>query len=222
MPTTSVQSRLVRNLSASSSKKSVKRLAALAATLALGVAGLASVPMTAEAAIPKTPCGAGSYYGGGSEIPPGSDGIQGSILVTAGGGRGTGISDRDGDGWVCYGPLGYTGDNRGKIPKPSRNERIYRGDVMGPPLGGGLCCNGDLAIDRQRNLFHAAGLSSEAGTFNSVRIFYWDSNDIFYVDGRHVSQAAFERALGEGDLFTAVYASRTKDRSVFSFYNHEV
>lgn len=207
----------------------MKRLTVLGAALAAAIAGpgWASEPTQASEpeayrhdgapaaghASKRQPCPPGGYYGSGSEPPPGSQGIYGSLLQL----RSKGSSlDANGDLWVCYSTQSASTDDAARLPVPRHAELIVRGDVGYPETG-------TPGVDTEHDLFYAAGLSGDCRTpFGFTRQFHYDSNDWFHVGSRRVNMRAFERALAEGDLFTAVYSDRRSERTVWSFYSHEV
>lgn len=202
----------------------MKRLLAAVASAALVALTLASPAEAAARQAPRAPaqpCPLGGYYGGGDEIPPDSGGIYGTLLVATT--SATAGADTDRDRFVCWSPSSLA-DNAGRIPVTRRYgqaEQITRGDVMGPPLAPGVCCDGSRAVDLASNRFHAAGTSQRRGQFDSSRQFRWDRNDVFYVDGTRATMARFESKLTEGDVFTAAYAPLRTHSSVWSFYSHE-
>jgi hypothetical protein len=169
-------------------------------------------------AVPKSPCGEGGYYGGGDEIPPGGPNFYGALLVTVQSDTPASV-DRNGDGWVCRTTSGYT--DTARIASWPGSEVIRLGDMMGPPIDEGMCCNGDLFKDARRNLFHAAGTTGSGTRFDSRRAFVYDGNDIFYLDGQRVSLRTFETRINEGFLFFATLAPANRT-SVWSVYRHEV
>ncbi|GAB7190090.1 hypothetical protein NUM3379_07960 [Kineococcus sp. NUM-3379] len=188
------------------------RVLAAVAVAAASLLALPSAHAAPGAVAPATSCPPGGY----NPEP------WGSLLIVQ---STHSVSDLDTnrDGWVCWGPA-YYGDNLRPLPvTPRPVEKVYDGDVMGPPLGGGLCCDGARAIDRRADTFHAAGYTEATDSrFDSSRMFSYDRNDIFYVDGTLTSYAEAERALSEGDVFSVIYAPRKRQVSVWSFYSHEV
>jgi hypothetical protein len=193
----------------------VRRVWAIFITLALALGLGVMVGGQAQAAVPKSPCGEGGYYGGGD--PPHPLPFRGSLLVE----RPSGVPksvDKNHDRWVCWTQDGYT-DDKGKLPVPSKAEEL-RGDIS--VKRGPVCCDDDVTVDVKRHRVWVVARAVRGDENFRLRSLHYDGNDVFYLDGQRVSTRTFERRAIDGFVFWADYTPTSRKTSVWSIYVHEV